>query len=88
MQKSSNDGYQEPTSGETFSDLLTSYALAIQASWLACNRLQIATLRLASPRLPRVRLSVVYERPESESSSTAGERSKAAGKCAKLIAVK
>ena len=88
MQKLSNDGYQEPTSGATFSDLLTSYASAIQATLLACNRLQIATLRLALPRSPRARWSVVAGRPVSGCSSKGGAKLKVVGKSARLTVVR
>jgi hypothetical protein len=80
MQKLSNDGFQEPTSGETFLALLTSYALAIQASWLACNQLQRAISQLESPKLPRVRWSVVSGRPVSGLSSRGGAKLKVVGK--------
>ena len=80
MPKSLNDGFQEPTSEKTYGDLLTSYASALTALSLACNRLQIATLRLALPRSPRVRWSVLCGRPVSASSSKGGAKLKVVGK--------
>lgn len=88
MQKSPSDGYQEPTSEKTYSDLLTSYVLAIQATLSACNQLQQAISLLGSPRSQRARFSVVAGRPVSASLSTAGGKQKAGGSCVKLIAVK
>ncbi len=87
MQKSWSDGYQERTSAEICSDLLTCYALAIQATLSACNQLQQAISRLASPKSPRVHLSVVCGRPVSVSSSTVGRRLRVAGKSARLTLV-
>jgi hypothetical protein len=88
MPKSSNDGYQERTSAGTYLDLLTSYALAIQATWLACNRLQIATWRLASPRSQKPRFLVLCGRPISASSFRGGLSAKADGKSARLTLVR
>lgn len=88
MQKSPRNGCQEQTSGVTFGDLLTSYASALMALSLACNRLQLATLRLASPKSPPRLWSVSCGRPVSRSLSTDGRRLRVVGKSARLTLVK
>jgi hypothetical protein len=80
MQKLPSTGTSGPERDTTFSDLLTSYALAIQASWLACSRLQLAISRLALPRSQKVRWSVVAGRPVSGLSSKGGAKLKVVGK--------
>lgn len=87
MPKSSSTGINGPESEKTFSDLLMCYALAIQATWLACNRLQQAIFRLASEKSPTRRFSVVCGRPVSEFSSTAGRKLRVVGRSVKLTLV-
>jgi hypothetical protein len=78
--KSSSDGTNGAEPERIYLGLLTSYALAIEATWLACSQLQVAISRLAQPKSPRVHLSVVCGRPVSGLSSTAGAKLKVVGK--------
>jgi hypothetical protein len=78
--KLSSDGTNGAEPEKTFSDLLTSYALAITELSLACNRLLIATSQLGLRKSPRVRWSVVSGRPVSGYSYKAGAKLKVVGK--------
>jgi hypothetical protein len=78
--KLSSDGTNGAEQEKTFSDLLMSYALAIQELSLACNRLLIATSQLGLRKSPRVHLSVVCGRPVSGFSYKAGAKLRVVGK--------
>jgi hypothetical protein len=80
MQKSLKSGCPEQTSEKTFGDLVMSYVSALNDLSRSCSRLQIATLRLALPKSPTPRWSVLCGRPVSESSSKGGAKLRVVGK--------
>lgn len=88
MPKLSRSGYQEQTFVEICSDLRTCFALVLRANLRLCNALLPRTSQAELPKSQTPHLSVVAGRPISESSRTAGSSEKAAGRCARLTAVK